>query len=232
MKVASDEEIDDLSVDVASNSSGLLSSNLIDTIVDFLADMVVNSVIAAMAVHQNPSSHTVFYHISSSMRNQLIAGDIAQFFIDYFKKSPWIDERGKPVKVKEFCFLNSMLSNTWNISSLSWLNLACVMSLLAPAPCHCLHYAAVSAMPLPRRRRCLCRDTVLTMLMPSSVPYQCRCNASAMPCLCYYLHACPHRCHAPVVGSCAQGCLAITPAPWLSLAACYLIATTASHCLP
>ncbi|PHT98358.1 hypothetical protein BC332_32716 [Capsicum chinense] len=75
------------------------------------ADMVVNSVIAAMAVHQNPSSHTVVYHISSSMRNhQLIAGDIAQLFIDYFKKSSWIDERGKPVKVKEFCFLNGIAS--------------------------------------------------------------------------------------------------------------------------
>ncbi|PHT59715.1 hypothetical protein CQW23_02078 [Capsicum baccatum] len=76
MKVAFDEEIEDLYVDVAFNSSGLLSSNLIDIIVDILADMVVNIVIAAMAVHQNPSSHTVVYHISSSMRNQLIAGDI------------------------------------------------------------------------------------------------------------------------------------------------------------
>ncbi|PHT98314.1 hypothetical protein BC332_32754 [Capsicum chinense] len=38
------------------------------------ADMDVNSVIATMDVHQNPSSHTVVYHISSSSRNQLIAG--------------------------------------------------------------------------------------------------------------------------------------------------------------
>ncbi|KAM3377662.1 hypothetical protein P3S68_010075 [Capsicum galapagoense] len=72
------------------------------------ADMVVNSVIAAMVAHQDPSSHTVVYHISSSKRNQLKSGDIIQFFVDYFKKNPWIDERGKPVKVKKFHVLVSM----------------------------------------------------------------------------------------------------------------------------
>ncbi|XP_047251574.1 alcohol-forming fatty acyl-CoA reductase-like [Capsicum annuum] len=72
------------------------------------ADMVVNSVIAAMVAHQDPSSHTVVYHISSSKRNQLKSGDIIQFFVDYFKKNPWIDESGKPVKVKKFHVLVSM----------------------------------------------------------------------------------------------------------------------------
>ncbi|KAM3340827.1 hypothetical protein P3S68_028462 [Capsicum galapagoense] len=92
------------------------------------ADMVVNSVIATMDVHQNPSSYTVVYHISSSTRNQLIAGDIAQFFIDYFKKSPWINERGKLVKVKEFCFLNSMASlhNYIAIHYMLSINLICL----------------------------------------------------------------------------------------------------------
>ncbi|KAM3377661.1 hypothetical protein P3S68_010074 [Capsicum galapagoense] len=74
------------------------------------ADMVVNSVIAAMAAHQNPSSQTVVYHISSSRRNQLNIGDIERIFVDYFKKFPWIDERGNPIKVKEFRFLNSTAS--------------------------------------------------------------------------------------------------------------------------
>ncbi|KAK4339932.1 hypothetical protein RND71_041394 [Anisodus tanguticus] len=82
----------------------------IESILDVVPDMVVNSVIAAMAAHRNPSSHTTVYHFSSSRRNQLKLGDILQFIVDYFKKNPWIDERGKPVKVKKFCFLDSMTS--------------------------------------------------------------------------------------------------------------------------
>ncbi|KAK4339928.1 hypothetical protein RND71_041390 [Anisodus tanguticus] len=74
------------------------------------ADMVVNSIIAAMAAHRNPSSHTVVYHISSSRRNQLKTDDIIRIGVDYFKKNLWIDERGKPVKVKKFHPLDSMAS--------------------------------------------------------------------------------------------------------------------------
>ncbi|XP_060217187.1 fatty acyl-CoA reductase 3-like [Lycium barbarum] len=74
------------------------------------ADMVVNSVIEAKITHRVPSSHTAIYHISSSRRNQLKLGDVVQFVVDYFKKNPWIDERGKPVKVKKFHLLDSMAS--------------------------------------------------------------------------------------------------------------------------
>ncbi|KAF3649171.1 putative spermidine hydroxycinnamoyl transferase-like [Capsicum annuum] len=98
-----------------------------------------------------------------------------------------------------------------------------------PVLCHCLRlrHAIAYAMLLSRPCHCLGRDTVLTMLMPSFVLCHrlCRCHASAVPCLCHCLHACLHRCHAPVVASCAQGCLAINPAPWSSSVACYLIAT-------
>ncbi|PHT61899.1 Alcohol-forming fatty acyl-CoA reductase [Capsicum annuum] len=96
---------------IVNYGKGKLNVGMCDrgSIIDVIpADMVVNTVIAAMAVHQNPSSHTVVYHSSSSRRNQLLVGDITQFFVDYFKKFPWIDERGNPVKVKEFRFLNSM----------------------------------------------------------------------------------------------------------------------------
>lgn len=72
--------------------------------------MVVNSIIAAMVAHRNRSSHTTVYHISSSRSNQLNMGDIVQVFVDHFKKNPWIDERGKPVKVKKFHLLDSMAS--------------------------------------------------------------------------------------------------------------------------
>lgn len=70
--------------------------------------MVVNSVIAAMVAHRNPSSRTTVYHISSSRRNQIKIDDFIQNGVDYFKKNPWIDERGKPVKVKQFHLLDSM----------------------------------------------------------------------------------------------------------------------------
>ncbi|MCD9644463.1 hypothetical protein HAX54_032681, partial [Datura stramonium] len=82
-----------------------------ETVADVIpADMVVNSVIAAMVAHRNPSSHTVVYHIGSSRRNQFKLGDLMRIGVDYFKKNPWIDKRGKPVKVKKFHLLDSMAS--------------------------------------------------------------------------------------------------------------------------
>ncbi|PHT61901.1 hypothetical protein T459_34264 [Capsicum annuum] len=82
-----------------------------DSIADVIpADMVVNSVIAAIVAHQNPSSHTVVYHISTSRSKQLKLDDFIQIGIDYFKKNPWIHERGKPVKMKKFHLLDSMES--------------------------------------------------------------------------------------------------------------------------
>ncbi|OIS96937.1 fatty acyl-coa reductase 3 [Nicotiana attenuata] len=82
-----------------------------ESIIDVIpADMVVNSIIAAMVAHRNRSSHTTVYHISSSSRKRLNMGDIVQFFVDHFKKNPWIDERGKTVKVTQFHLLDSMAS--------------------------------------------------------------------------------------------------------------------------
>ncbi|XP_060217178.1 alcohol-forming fatty acyl-CoA reductase-like [Lycium barbarum] len=72
--------------------------------------MVVNSVIAAMVAHRTPSSLTAVYHISSSRRNQLKIDDIIQIGVDYFKKNPWIDERGKLVRAKKVHVLDSMAS--------------------------------------------------------------------------------------------------------------------------
>jgi len=70
--------------------------------------MVINSVIAAMVAHRNASSRVAVYHISSSRRNQIKLGDFIRIGVDYFKKNPWIDKRGKPVKVKKFHLLDSM----------------------------------------------------------------------------------------------------------------------------
>ncbi|KAH0731894.1 hypothetical protein KY289_003082 [Solanum tuberosum] len=79
-----------------------------ETITDVVYDMVVNSVIAAMVAHRNASSCVAVYHISSSRRNQIKLGDFIRIGVDYFKKNPWIEERGKPVKVKKFHLLNSL----------------------------------------------------------------------------------------------------------------------------
>ncbi|XP_019241703.1 PREDICTED: fatty acyl-CoA reductase 3-like [Nicotiana attenuata] len=82
-----------------------------ESIMDVIpADMVVNSIIAAMVAHRHRSSHITVYHISSSRRNQLNIGDIIQFSVDHFKNNPWISKRGKPVKVKKFHTLDSMAS--------------------------------------------------------------------------------------------------------------------------
>uniref|UniRef100_A0A1S4CTF3 Fatty acyl-CoA reductase n=1 Tax=Nicotiana tabacum TaxID=4097 RepID=A0A1S4CTF3_TOBAC len=82
-----------------------------ESILDVIpADMVVNSVIAAMVAHRNRSSHTAIDHISSSRTNPLKSTDIMQFSAEYFKKNPWINERGMPVKVKKFHLLDSMAS--------------------------------------------------------------------------------------------------------------------------
>ncbi|XP_049351880.1 fatty acyl-CoA reductase 3-like [Solanum verrucosum] len=79
-----------------------------ETITDVVYDMVVNSVIAAMVAHRNPSSRIDVYHISSSRRNQIKIDDFIRIGVDYFKKNPRIDKRGKPVKVKKFHLLVSM----------------------------------------------------------------------------------------------------------------------------
>ncbi|XP_070008422.1 alcohol-forming fatty acyl-CoA reductase-like [Nicotiana sylvestris] len=54
-----------------------------------------------MVTRRNRSSHTAIYHISSSRTNPLKSTDLMQFSAEYFKKNPWINETGTPVKVKE-----------------------------------------------------------------------------------------------------------------------------------
>ncbi|PHT27336.1 hypothetical protein CQW23_33055 [Capsicum baccatum] len=133
--------------------------------------------------------------------------------------------------------------------TLSASRLARVMS----TPCHCSCHEAVLSTSQPRPRQCLCRDSALSMPVSEHVPchrlrlasvnvmpapcHRLRlASAYVMPVPCHrlrlanadvmpvpLLHACPRRCHVPVVMSSVQGSLAITPA-CLSLAHCLSMA--------
>lgn len=115
--------------------------------------------------------------------------------------------------------------------------LAFVMSLPTRALCHSLRHAAASAMSLPSPYNYLYLDTVLTMTMPFLVPCYLPCHGRAdvmLVCFHAFVIDCTHtHMGAMLLASpfCSQGCLANTPAPWSSSVACYLIATTTSHCL-
>ncbi|PHT26123.1 hypothetical protein CQW23_34264 [Capsicum baccatum] len=115
-------------------------------------------------------------------------------------------------------------------------------SLVMSTPCHYSRHEAVLAMSQPRPHQCLCRDSALSMPVSEPVPchhlrlasvnvmptpcHRLRlASADVMPVPCHrlclanvdvmpvpLLHACPRRCHAPVVMSSVQGSLAITPA--------------------
>ncbi|KAL3725480.1 hypothetical protein ACJRO7_030499 [Eucalyptus globulus] len=71
-----------------------------NTILDMIpADMVVNAMIVAMAVHANQPNSNKIYQVGSSKKHPI-----------YFKDSPWINEDGKPVKVRQLRTMGSTAS--------------------------------------------------------------------------------------------------------------------------
>ncbi|KAL3530408.1 hypothetical protein ACH5RR_009730 [Cinchona calisaya] len=82
-----------------------------NTIVDAIpADMVVNAMIVAMAAHANQQSEMTIYQVGSSVSNPLQFSNLHDFGIRYFSKHPWIDKKGKPVKVGHVTVLRTMES--------------------------------------------------------------------------------------------------------------------------
>ncbi|XP_030522446.1 fatty acyl-CoA reductase 3-like [Rhodamnia argentea] len=80
------------------------------SIIDIIpADMVVNSIIAAMAAHVNQPGK-VIYQMGSSVRNPLKFCNLRDYGLKYFTKHPWINKDGKPVKVGPVKVLASMAS--------------------------------------------------------------------------------------------------------------------------
>ncbi|XP_060668888.1 fatty acyl-CoA reductase 1-like [Ziziphus jujuba] len=68
-------------------------------IVDLVTgDVVINSIMVAMAVNANQSSEIIF-HVGSSLRNPIYLSNIVNFMFQYFAKNPLIDKKGKLVKL-------------------------------------------------------------------------------------------------------------------------------------
>ncbi|KAL0436313.1 UNVERIFIED_CONTAM: Alcohol-forming fatty acyl-CoA reductase [Sesamum radiatum] len=66
-------------------------------------DMVVNSMVAAVAKHSNQSSnHLTIYHVGSSTRNPISYKDILSLMYHYLLQHPFLDDGGKPIKMLKF----------------------------------------------------------------------------------------------------------------------------------
>ncbi|KAH7835206.1 hypothetical protein Vadar_023828 [Vaccinium darrowii] len=75
------------------------------------ADMVVNSMLVAMAANANQASDdVVIYQVGSSVSNPIRLNSIQDYSQIYFKKHPWIGRDGKAVKVGNITWLSSMAS--------------------------------------------------------------------------------------------------------------------------
>ncbi|EFJ37876.1 hypothetical protein SELMODRAFT_270198 [Selaginella moellendorffii] len=69
-----------------------------DCVLDVIpADMVVNSLLAAMSVHAGRPGLSV-YHVGSSTVNPLTFRELAACTEEYFQSNPVLDERGNPVE--------------------------------------------------------------------------------------------------------------------------------------
>ncbi|KAK3415648.1 hypothetical protein EUGRSUZ_H01615, partial [Eucalyptus grandis] len=82
-----------------------------NTILDMIpADMVVNAMIVAMAVHANQPNSNKIYQVGSSKKHPMSYSDLRRIIVSYFKDSPWINEDGKPVKVRQLRTMGSTAS--------------------------------------------------------------------------------------------------------------------------
>ncbi|KAL3850182.1 hypothetical protein ACJIZ3_012064 [Penstemon smallii] len=74
-------------------------------------DMVVNSMLAAMATHstQPYNSEFIIYHIGSSLRNPIKYKDMHCLMLQYLKKNPLMfDNRGNPIMLSKLVTFNTM----------------------------------------------------------------------------------------------------------------------------
>ncbi|AES88362.2 putative alcohol-forming fatty acyl-CoA reductase [Medicago truncatula] len=79
------------------------------TILDIMpADLVINCVIAAIVINLNKAPKNFIYHVSSSLRNPLKISDVHNISHQYFKKTPCLDEDGKPIVISKGIALKSM----------------------------------------------------------------------------------------------------------------------------
>ncbi|KAL2511104.1 putative fatty acyl-CoA reductase 4 [Abeliophyllum distichum] len=82
-----------------------------DSTLDMIpGDMVVNSMVVAMAVHSNQPSHRLIYHIGSSRTNPLKYARMKLLMNSFLTKNPLLDKRGNPIRVEKAKILETMAS--------------------------------------------------------------------------------------------------------------------------
>ncbi|XP_059627502.1 fatty acyl-CoA reductase 3-like [Cornus florida] len=82
----------------------------LDSVVDAIpADMVVNSMIVAMAAYANQPSEIIL-QVGSSVANPVTFTCLQDCAFSYFTKNPWIGKDGKPVNVGKVKVLSTMAS--------------------------------------------------------------------------------------------------------------------------
>ncbi|KAI8573487.1 hypothetical protein RHMOL_Rhmol01G0281400 [Rhododendron molle] len=112
------KEATEQEINLAMKDLGIQSNNTLNYeehyIFDFVqipADMVVNSMLVAMAANANEASDgVVIYQVGSSVSNPIRLNSIQDYGQLYFKKHPWIGKDGKAVKVGNITWLSSMAS--------------------------------------------------------------------------------------------------------------------------
>ncbi|KAK4492257.1 hypothetical protein RD792_003060 [Penstemon davidsonii] len=83
-----------------------------ESILDMIpGDMVVNCMLAAIACSKNKKSGDLLvYHVGSSLRNPLTYDDMKCIMHRYLSKFPFLDNKGKPIKVGLPTILDTMAS--------------------------------------------------------------------------------------------------------------------------
>lgn len=71
--------------------------------------MVVNATLAAIAKHgRGRKAGMHVYHISSSVTNPLVFGELSTLVFNHFTSSPYMDNRGRPISVTKMKFFDNM----------------------------------------------------------------------------------------------------------------------------
>ncbi|KAG8371186.1 hypothetical protein BUALT_Bualt13G0060800 [Buddleja alternifolia] len=74
-------------------------------------DMVVNSMLVAMAIRSHQSSdEIIIYNIGSSLRNPIKYDNVRCLIYQYLKRNPLVNDTGKPIKMAKVKILSSMSS--------------------------------------------------------------------------------------------------------------------------
>ncbi|XP_012075826.2 fatty acyl-CoA reductase 3 isoform X1 [Jatropha curcas] len=127
--------IDALTVGYGSGKMSFFVADL-TAIVDVIpADMVVNTIIAAMMVHANNQPCQVVYHIGSSLGNPIRYSNFRDYLYFYFTNKPWMLQNGKPVKVAKPTILTTM-ANFHRYIAIRYLPLLKVLKLANTISCH------------------------------------------------------------------------------------------------